>query len=997
MNASPSPTPFLQRVAEIYAVNEPELLQKCCFVFPNKRSATFFTRYLEAYLTPPALLPATTSISQLVADISPLVEASHYDRLFILYNQYIRITKEPVDFDRFIYWGEMLLADFDDVDRYLVDADALFVNVKRFREISSNYLTPEQLRIISRFWEGSHMEDLSGEVLRFWQHTESGKGKAVGRFVQLWSVLRELYHAYHDALAARGLTSPGRLYRDAVANLENPDCPLRFTRYIFVGFNVLSASELSIFHLLQKRCAADFYWDLPSLGFRGEVHLPGGHVRYTNKAMTFMARNVRAFPSLYELPEEAPVIPRVEIVGVPSRVGQAKMAGRIVETLIQEKAIDPSDAIDTALVLPDESLFVSTVNSMPPELKALNVTMGYPLKRTPVATFMRTVTSLHLRSRRSSGEWWYFYEDVLAVLSHSVTATIDEEGARRLADTIAREHRFMVSARQITDNYPTLAPIFSPVENDRDITLVAAYISSLLDTLQSALDNVDSSRDRVIFARFILSYRLSLEALLQASQEHGVTLGQATAFQMIERALASSTVPMKGEPLRGLQVMGVLETRALDFTNVVFMSMNERIFPKKSYTRSFIPDALRRAYRMSTTEHQESIFAYYFFRLVSRARRVSLLYDSRTVGVRHSEMSRYLIQLLYTMRGAVEISHSSATFSGRPFAPPGIAVRKDERVRRLLDRFLTKGSGRNLSASSINVYIDCPLHFYLRHVEELDTDDPAVDYIDSSVYGKIVHAVAQNLYCTANPHGTYPAVVQKEDIQRWLSPADSTISDLTHRAIDVEFLKKAPDDTSRSELRGETLVTWEIVTRTIREMLRRELSIAPFTVEAAEYPIERQLELAPGFMVNVKQVIDRIDRVNGGLRIVDYKTGHDELKTPDWGAPFDPLRHGRPKAFVQIFFYCQAYREVSGHTGPIQPVIYKFRTMAKEDIKPLTIGKEPVEDYRDTFDTFSGLFADTVASIFDPSKPFTQKADPSPESCGFCKFRQLCGVADRQI
>lgn len=993
------PEPFLRRVARAYAVNEPDSLSDCLFVFPNKRSATFFTHHLRSLIAPPALLPATTSINEFVADLSDLVEASRYDRLFIIYNEYRRITGEEVEFDRFIYWGDMLLSDFDDVDRYLVDPSALFVNVKQFREIRANYLTDDQLRIIGRYWGG--VEDYAAEVEGFWQHVATdGSSRAAGRFIRLWEVLDELYHAYHERLAERGLTSPGRLYRDAVDTVREGSRD-DYTRYVFVGFNVLSASELRIFELLHDRGRADFYWDIPAPAYRGRrLTSREGRVSYSNKAMRFITRNAEAFPSLYDIHDgeydDLPA-PEIRIINVPSRVGQAKVAGDELCRWADSGIIDAANAIDTAVVMPDEGLFVTAVNSIPACVKALNVTMGYPLKRTPVATFMKAVTSLHLRARRSGDTWFFFYEDVMALLAHSVAQTIDPDAAVKLADQVTRMRRFMIDAQVIADNYPTLAPIFSPVR-ERDLADTARYISGLLDMLERTLDGMASRRDRDIHRKFLAAYRLALASLVDAAATHGVVMGEATAFQLLERALAGESVPMKGEPLRGLQLMGVLETRALDFTNVVFMSMNERVFPRKSYTRSFIPDVLRKAYRMSTIEHQESIFAYYFFRLISRARRITLLYDGRTVGLRHSEMSRYLVQLLYAFRPAGEITHIGATFDGRAYDPAPLTVAKDKRVQELLRRYLTPGSGKNLSASALNVYIDCPMQFYLRHVEGLDIEDAATEYIDASTFGKILHETAERLYALASSTGKYPATVTAEWIDRMCDKDDPTVPRIVHECIDEHYLKLEEAQRGSSHLFTETRISRDLVTLAIRRMLACERERAPFTVVAAELPLEANMELVPGLRVNVKQYIDRVDRMDGRLRIVDYKTGQDPLSLSEWDRAFDGANQSRQKAFVQLFFYCHVYRLSKGTDEPIMPVIYSLRHLFSEGLPPLTFGsrtdKAPIDDYRPLYDEYLARLTAVVNEIFDPEVPFRQAAEVGGHACKFCRFKPLCGVTE---
>lgn len=998
---SDAPKGFLQAVAETYYANERDNLDRYCFVFPNKRSATHFMQKLQDVAIPPMVLPGCTTISELVADQSDYVEASRLERMFILYNEYNKLMTDPVDFDRFVYWGDMLLNDFDDVDRYLVDADALFVNLKRFREIRSNYLTPEQIDVISRYWNGT--EDLAKDIENFWQHTvpamreesdDTDSSSAASHFVKLWMVLDKLYHAYHRTLNERGLTAPGRLYRDAVTALQERD-DWDWDRYVFVGFNVLSASEIKIFKTLQTRGRADFYWDLPSPQFQGLIHHRDGTTSHSNKAMHFIRRNIKAFPSLYDITPliyDGRTLPKIDIVNVPSRIGQAKVAGNIVAKLSESGKLDPANAINTALVMPDESMFVSVVNSMPADLGAINVTMGYPLRRTPVATFLKAVTSLHLRARKSGGEWYYFYEDLYDVVTHSLIGLLDSEAAHALVKDVEKQHRFMVPVSLIADNYPTIAPLFTPISHPDDLNEVGAYITRVVTSLREGLYRLPSSHERAIQLQFLQAYLIALRQLTDTASRHSISMGEGTAFRLIERSLSGETVNMKGEPLRGLQLMGVLETRALDFDNVIMMSMNERVFPKKSYSKSFIPDALRHAYHMSTIEHQESIFAYYFYRLISRASQVTLLYDGRNVGMNRSEMSRYIVQLLYNSNPDIRVRHIGAAFQARIYEPLPVTVTKDSRIISKLAEFLTPDSGRVLSASSINTYIDCPLQFYLRFVEKYDAYEPSTDYMDASTYGQIVHWVFEHLYLTLSASGTYPVTVNASDIRRLINPDDPTIFSLVHRAIDSMYLNLADD--SSSILVGETKAICTLVSEIVRETLRCELEFAPFTVTGAEVKLQGNYELAPGLHVNIRQIVDRVDRVNGVMRVVDYKTGSDVTRIKDWDAPFDAESNNRPKAMVQLMLYCKILAASLRTDEPITPVIYNLRKIYVNGINKLTCNKQEITDYHTELEEFDRRFASVISDIFNPELPFMQSPDVGGHACTFCQFKSICGVPE---
>lgn len=309
-----------------------------------------------------------------------------------------------------------------------------------------------------------------------------------------------------------------------------------------------------------------------------------------------------------------------------------------------------------------------------------------------------------------------------------------------------------------------------------------------------------------------------------------------------------------------------------------------------------------------------------------------------------------------------------------------------------LAEFMTPDSGRALSASSINTYIDCPLQFYLRFVERYDAFEPATDYMDASTYGQIVHQVFENLYLKLSPSSRYPVTVNEADIQRWLDPADDTIFTLVHRAIDDKYLNV--NEKSSSILIGETKAICTLVTEIVRETLRCELDFTPFTVTAAEMKINGNYELAPGLHVNVRQVIDRVDRVNGVMRVVDYKTGSDATRIKDWDAPFDAESNNRPKAMVQLMFYCKILAKTLETDEPITPVIYNLRKIYVNGISDISCGKRDVTDYHTELEEFDPRFSAVISDIFNPEVPFTQSPDVGGHACTFCQFKPLCGVQE---
>ena len=974
-------TPFLQQVAEIYVERESENLADYCFVFPNKRSATFFTRFLEQALARKkgGVLPEITNITDFVAGFSHLTQANRYDMLFTLFDEYRKIPGVEADFDQFVFWGEMLLTDFSDVDRYLVDPDQLFVNVRKLREISSNYLSEQQLEVIRRFWGEERTRET---VDRFWNHIDhENDSPRQAKFIKLWEVLQPLFHAFTRRLEERGLATSGRLYRIA-GDMLSPESSYvpPMERYIFVGFNVLSTSEIKILSRLQKMGRADFYWDCNS---------PAIEMK-DSRAARFIKRNIKEFPSRYELPEEKiNHMPNIRILGVPSNIGQVKAAGLAIDSWAREGKIDDlNNAIDTAVVLPDESLLIPMIHSVPETVGTLNVTMGFPMRLSPMSGLLKTIISLQLRSRMRAGERIYFYEDVKALLTTPALRAMAPAECASLEEQIVTKRLFSIPARLITETVPQLAPVFTPISNSDSLADIGLYITRLCDFLDHTGED-DDKNFHAMQHQFVESYRIAARELLDAARIYGIEMKGSSYFRLIERAISSDTVRFVGEPLRGLQIMGVLETRALDFKNIIMTSMNERVFPRRHYSRSFIPDALRNGFGMATIDFQESIFAYYFYRLISRAENVTLIYDARTVGgSKSSEMSRYLAQLLYFYGEQQCITHNLGVYNAQRFTPQPIVIKKTPEILEKLRRFTPEGGSQNLSASALNTYINCPLNFYLQSVEGYNADNEVTDYMDSSTYGTIVHDSMQQVYESFQNAEREPVTITASMLERFTKKENTDLQRIISRTINKEF-NRLDDDKLDAPLVGEALILGRVMHAAIVAMLREDMKLCPFTFIGAEYKMQGTMEVVPGLTVNVKQIIDRIDRVGGVKRFVDYKTGSDVLMAPSIESLFDNNRQQRAKAILQLLLYCLIHNRLTGEDEPIQPVIYKILTMQSRGIEPLKIAKQPIMDYHEVLDDFLDLLTKKILEIFDPEVPFIQTSNP--HNCTFCQFKAMCG------
>ncbi|MDR1501493.1 MAG: PD-(D/E)XK nuclease family protein, partial [Prevotella sp.] len=619
--------PFLYNVAQAYYKSYGQDISRYTFVFPNRRAGIFFQHYLSQIAGRPIFSPEILTVTDLFEKLSPYKKADRIEMLFLLYDIYIRVSSSTETFDEFLYWGEMLLNDFDDVDKYLVDAQQLFRNIHDLKEIDAgfDYLTESQIEAIRRFWSN------------FLPIGENDKKKD---FLEMWEVLFQLYTSLREQLHNKGMAYEGMIFRDVTEHLANDiDYKLPFEKVIFVGLNGHSKSEETLLKYLHKRKIADFYWDYSSPLVRDPQ----------NKASFFIDRNKMLFPTQLTLePEELSMdLPVVEVIGIPSAVGQAKYVHSIIKSLMDEKQITSStQAMNTALVLPDENLLLPALYSIPGEIDKINVTMGYSLGNSSISGLMEHVFELQRNIRRSENYTGFYYKPVLAILNHRYITNVASDEAKVLRTNIIQYNKTTVSSQDL-QSHPLFQLIFRPVFNWQDIPY---YLQSILSTLNRTLsvNEKNEGRDEDINARsidieceFIVEYYKTINKMDEALRNVSPEMSVDTYFKLLRKLIVGISVPFRGEPLSGLQIMGVLETRALDFDNLIILSMNEGIFPLKKAASSFIPYNLRKGFDLPTYEHQDSIFSYHFYRMINRAKRIYLLYDTRTEGLQTGEVSRY--------------------------------------------------------------------------------------------------------------------------------------------------------------------------------------------------------------------------------------------------------------------------------------------------------------------------------------------------------------------
>lgn len=956
--------PFLYQVASLFYEKWEAEVSRLAFVFPNRRTGLFFQKYLSEVADTPLFSPTILTINDLFIQLSGKQSADRISMLFTLYDIYIRQSGSTETFDEFLYWGEMLLNDFDDIDKYMANARMLFSNVTDLREIENDFdfLSDEQIAAIRSFWSSFYPR---------------GDTPNQQQFLAVWQVLYDLYEEFRATLAAEGKGYEGMIFREVVESMERGESPdLPYEQIVFVGLNALSVSEERFLAQLQKRKIADFYWDYVS----DKVTDPD------NKASYFVSRNRKSFPSSMKLPPEEKVKTEIEVIGIPSGIGQAKHVYTLLSDWCKEAEMSSEEALRTAVILPDEHLLIPVLNAIPEQIRRINVTMGYPLAGTPVASLIEYILALQKNVRYIDRNPLFYFRDVLPVLNHRYILSTSPEIISSLVKEITENNKIYISHTELGKT-PLLEILFTPVTGVEAFSDYLIKVLEELNKVMSALSDEEEEdapqRTNDLEQEFIFHYFTTVNRMKEVMKDARIEMKIDTFFRLLKRVTDTITIPFHGEPLSGLQIMGVLETRALDFDRLIILSMNEGIFPQRKAANSFIPYNLRRGFGLPTYEHQDSVWAYHFYRLIERASHVSLLYDTRSNGLQTGEVSRFVHQLHYHYE--VPMRDKLVVYNVSSSKTPPLAVPKREDVMRRLDAY-RKGGSKAISASAINTYLDCPLKFYFSVVEGIREEEEVSETIESDVFGSILHKVMEELY------KPFQGKMVTVDLLKAIRKDTALLTGAIARAFASEFFKT---EVVRS-LTGQNYLIGEMIRKYVEKILERDGKLTPFVYIESERKINGLISLSDHSEIRLKGFIDRVDEVRDAIRIIDYKSGSGTTTFSSIESLFNKEEKDRAKAVMQVFMYCWMYAHLTENKGKtIQPGIYYVRSLFSDPFDPsvyhrIERGKsEKVEDFSGYAQAFEEGLRGCLDEIFNPEIPFTQT--PTGKACSYCPFKGICG------
>lgn len=957
---------FLERIASHLLDEYGDRLERQCLVFPNRRAGLYFMKYLSSKAGKSVWAPAVKTINELFSLSSPLQIAENETLIFELYKVYKDLNHGAESFDEFYFWGDMIINDFDDVDKYLADASRLFSNLADLKRIDKTFgdLTEEQVKIIRQFWVNFNAGSAT---------------KAKAGFLGLWSLLPELYNKYREVLAAKGIAYEGMIFRHLAEECIKGNMPdYSWDTFHFIGFNALNNCERSLLKAIRKGSKARFYWDYDKEYISGESDHSAGY---------FIRANLRDFgndmPSDWNYStyvSDPPAKIKRRIIDTSSDVAQVKLIPRLLDEL---DGLNGEEASTTAIILADENLLVPLLSTIPETIEDVNITMGYPLKFSPVYSLIRNLLSLQINCRREGADILFNHSDVINILRHTYFADEEIFHSQLIISELIREKRQWIPSERLKNN-----SVFEAIFNKTDDNFnLPSYIKNILELVYVTDDDEKADRHagtgNKIRNEFIYRVLLVINRIGNAIIGSDIKLTAATWSRLLDKILRGISIPFSGEPLKGIQVMGILETRTLDFRNLIILSVNEGILPGSSAGSSYVPYNLREAFGLPTIRHQDSIYAYYFYRLLHKSENVTFVYNSNTEGLKTGEMSRFLLQLKYLDKRPPDISGVSFRISSQNPAVSRIP-RNEKHTGRMHELFLGPDAGF-LSPSAVNCWLYCRMKFFYKYICGLKEPERIITDIDPALFGGLLHSIMERIY------SPFTGKTVPRSILKSLSGNENEILDVTKQVIAGKF-----HNGSVKDFTGNEQIVAGILCTYVKHIVRKDSESAALEISALEKKTSSKMEIiADNVNVGIMAggFIDRLDRMGSSYRIVDYKTGSVSMEIKSVDSLFDENDEKRNEPWFQILMYCEILKSNDHLTG-IMPSVYAVRNLADPrfsgllTIKNMDVNEQELTDYTRIRSLFRANLEDTIGQMFSRNSDFYMTGHI--RKCDYCPYRKIC-------
>ncbi len=973
--------PFLKEVAEDLVHKFGEDLQHTAIIFNNKRPIAYLQNHLATVINKPFWSPSFYTIQEFFALATSLKTADAFTQFFTLFNTYNNILlaegETSIALAKFYPIARIILSDFAQIDNDLVDAEKLFSALEDLAEIDFkfDYLTPEQQDFLKGFWTS---------------YSEGKQKQQQQKFINMWRRMPVLYKNYHLALKEKGLTTMANTYRQLAANNTNQlQFTTNFKKLIFVGFNALSKAEEVIFKRWQKEAIALFYFDTDTYYLEDK----------TQEAGLFLRKNLEKTGLINALGESKTLIKaKVKTVNVYQAQGQTAQAKILHQTLQSNYPLlkETNNAGKIALILADESLLLPVLQTIPTQYNDengkqtaidLNVTMGYPLVASAIfglADLWLTVQSQLNESENESVN----FKTVTTFLSHPL-AGIGEKTKTKILNKLIEEQLVNVPSKRLIGQKGLFELFFNKLANAQQaIDTLLAILKYILEK-QLALKTL-KQKEADLFVAVIKELNKLHDALKEhlKAQDPNKAQNKDLAFvlSLIQKAIKGIAVPLTGEPLQGIQVMGLLESRSLDFEQVYILGANEGILPQNAIATSFIPDGIRRAYGLPVIENQDAISAYMFYRLLQRSKKIDFIYNAQTDQANTGEPSRFLRQLAYESGYQFNyLQQQSSMYGIETENNLPVLIKKDAQIMGVLNKYLT-GETR-LSATALTTYISCPLQFFYKYVAKIEEPKEVTENVAANYIGLMLHWVMESFYADLRK---VSATVTKEEIKL----RRKNINLLCKKAYAFVVFK---DSNKNINHNGMQKVVLAIVAAYANIILTHDETLTPFELIALEK--RDQINYKFNFKgvektITLHGIIDRIDCKNGITRLIDYKTGNDDLSFTNLADVFDTDGKKQNKALIQTLFYTHVYEQANAIKN-VEPNLYIMRKKLKEGtlfIQGTAKNKAALEG--DALKTTKAAFIELVnaklTELFDENIPFIPTTNPA--SFVYSPYTTLCGM-----
>ena len=949
---------FLEYVAADLLQKYGTNLSRIAVVFPNKRAALFLNEHLARLAGKPLWSPAYITISDLFRSHSQRQVADPIQLVCDLHQCFTQCTGIDESLDHFYGWGQLLLSDFDDLDKNMASAEHVFANLRDIHEYDdTSYLTEEQRLILKRFFSNFNEE----------HNTELKQ-----RFLQLWSHILDIYQSFNDRLSLQRLAYEGALYREVA---EREDIDFEYDTYLFIGFNMLQKVEQTLFRRIKQQGKARFYWDYDH------------YYLSTNEAGYYIAQYLNDFPN--ELDNHDDTIYRnfqqpktITYISAPTENIQARY---ISTWLRQQNRIE--DNRRTAVVLCNENLLQTAIHCIPIEVEKVNITTGYPLSQAPVTSLINLLVTLQTNGYvAETGH--YRLRHVNHVLRHPYAHYISEASNSLYEELNDLKIYYPDAALLSKDEGLQLLFSMDHSSADRFNATLILWLMSIIRQIAKAISQ-DESESSPLTQESLFSMYTLLNRLSELIESGSLQVNILTLQRLITQIVSATSIPFHGEPVEGIQMMGVLETRNIDFEHVLLLSCNEGNLPKGLSDTSFIPYSIRKAYGLTTIDHKVAIYAYYFHRLLQRASDITLVYNNSNNDGQTGEMSRFMLQMM--VESGHDIRFQTLQAGQTPIQPVPQPIQKSDAVmKRLRQRF-----SDTFAPSAINRYMRCQLQFFYYYVSGIiEPDNEDEDAIDNRTFGNIFHLAAQILYKKLIQKSR---VIAAEDIE-YLLHTEVDIHRAVDEAIKEELFKIKETNRPLPPLDGLQIINREVLIKYIRQLLEIDLRLTPFTILGLEKPVKMDYQLTVGndtIKLTLGGKIDRIDSItlpdgSDQIRVIDYKTSSGRPKSlANVDAIFEQESlKNHSDYYLQAFLYSHIVRLKSDN--PVAPALLFIQHAGSDDYDPtLCLGREPVTDIATFSESYMQHLESVISDIFNPDISFT----PTDEQkwCQNCPYAHICG------